>query len=159
MSRLPLGLGLSRRARACRDGLNRQGAGVDQVDFIRFFAALILVLGLLGGFWVILRKGWLPSGFSGLVNLQPARGARRLSIRESLLLDPRRRVVIVRADGIEYVVLLGAAGETLLDTRPAPPEPVFEPVFDTQPDMDSETDPDVDNQADSAPPETGDSKP
>jgi len=124
---------------------------VDQVDFIRFFAALILVLGLLGGFWVILRKGWLPSGFSGLVNLQPARGARRLSIRESLLLDPRRRVVIVRADGIEYVVLLGATGETVLDTRPAPPEPVFEPVFESAPDMDSE--------ADSAAPETGDSQP
>lgn len=109
------------------------------------------MLGLLGGFWVILRKGWLPSGFSGLVNLQPARGPRRLSIRESLLLDPRRRVVIVRADGIEHVVLLGASGETVLDTRPAPPEPVFEPVFEAQPDMDSE--------ADSAPRKTGDSKP
>ncbi|MCH8490378.1 MAG: flagellar biosynthetic protein FliO [Oceanicaulis sp.] len=136
---------------------------MDGVDFIRFFAALILVLGLLGGFWVILRKGWLPSGFSGLVNLQPARGARRLSIRESLLLDPRRRVVIVRADGIEYVLLLGAAGETLLDTRPAPPEPVFEPVFETAPDMDSpgdsEPDPGMDSEADSAPRKTGDSQP
>ncbi|MGY6627159.1 MAG: flagellar biosynthetic protein FliO [Oceanicaulis sp.] len=132
---------------------------MDQVDFIRFFAALILVLGLLGGFWVILRKGWLPSGFSGLVNLQPARGARRLSIRESLLLDPRRRVVIVRADGMEYVVLLGAAGETLLDTRPAPPEPVFEPVFESAPDVASGTDPDMDSQADSAPRKTGDSQP
>jgi flagellar protein FliO/FliZ len=153
----------ARAARTRRQSFNRQGAGLDQVDFIRFFAALILVLGLLGGFWVILRKGWLPSGFSGLVNLQPTRGARRLSIRESLLLDPRRRVVIVRADGIEHVVLLGATGETVLDTRPAPPEPVFEPVFDTQPDMDSpgdsETDPDVDSQADSATPETGDRRP
>jgi flagellar protein FliO/FliZ len=155
MSRLPLGLELPRRAHAGRDGLNGQGAGVDQVDFIRFFAALILVLGLLGGFWVILRKGWLPSGFSGFVNLQPARGARRLSIRESLLLDPRRRLVIVRADGMEYVVLLGAAGETLLDTRPAPPEPVFEPAQSA----DSATDPDMDSEADSAPRKTGDSKP
>ncbi|WBQ09707.1 flagellar biosynthetic protein FliO [Hyphomonadaceae bacterium ML37] len=132
---------------------------MDQVDFIRFFAALILVLGLLGGFWVILRKGWLPSGFSGLVNLQPARGARRLSIRESLLLDPRRRVVIVRADGIEHVVLLGASGETVLDTRPAPPEPVFEPVFESAPDVDSEPDPDMDSDADSAARRAGDSQP
>lgn len=129
----------------------------------RFFAGLILVLGLLALFWVILRKGWLPPGLSGLVQLQPARGARRLSVRESLLLDPRRRVVIVRADGIEHVVLLGASGETVLDTRPAPPEPVFEPVFETGPDIDSpgdsETDPDVDSEADSAPRKTGDSKP
>lgn len=153
----------ARAARTRRQSFNRQGAGLDQVDFIRFFAALILVLGLLGGFWVILRKGWLPSGFSGLVQFQPARGARRLSIRESLLLDPRRRVVIVRADGMEYVVLLGAAGETLLDTRPAPPEPVFAPVFESAPDEDSpgdsEPDPGMDSEADSAPRKTGDSQP
>ncbi len=142
-----------------RGGRNRQGASVDQVDFIRFFAALILVLGLLGGFWVILRKGWLPSGFSGLVNLQPARGARRLSVRESLLLDPRRRVVIVRADGIEHVVLLGASGETVLDTRPAPPEPVFEPVFAPVENGDGETGPDGDSEADSAARKSGDSEP
>ncbi len=128
---------------------------MDQVDFIRFFAALILVLGLLGGFWVILRKGWLPSGFSGLVNLQAARGARRLSIRESLLLDPRRRVVIVRADGIEHVVLLGASGETVLDTRPALPEPVFEPVLEPV----LEPGPDMDSEVDSATAQTGDSQP
>lgn len=125
----------------------------------RFFAGLILVLGLLALFWVILRKGWLPPGLSGMVQFQPARGARRLSIRESLLLDPRRRVVIVRVDGIEHVVLLGAAGETLLDTRPAPPEPVFEPVFDPPQSVDSETGPGMDSEADSAPRKTGNSQP
>jgi flagellar protein FliO/FliZ len=149
----------ARVARPWRDGLDRQGGRVDQVDFIRFFAALILVLGLLGGFWVILRKGWLPSGFSGLMTLQPARGARRLSVRESLLLDPRRRVVIVRADGIEHVVLLGASGETVLDTRPAPAEPVFMPVFEATESVDSQTDPATDPGADSAAPKPGDSRP
>ncbi|MCC5995220.1 MAG: flagellar biosynthetic protein FliO [Oceanicaulis sp.] len=105
---------------------------MDQVDFIRFFAALILVLGLLGGLAVILRKGWLPSGFAGLTSFQSPRGARRLSVRESLAIDPRRRVVIVRADGRDHVVLLGLNGETILDAVTAPPEPVFEPVFEPE---------------------------
>lgn len=67
--------------------------------------------------------------------------------------------MIVRADGIEHVVLLGASGETVLDTRPAPPEPVFEPVFESAPDVDSEPDPDMDSDADSAARRAGDSQP
>lgn len=118
---------------------------MDQVDFIRFFAALILVLGLLGGFALILRKGWLPTGFAGLAQFQPPRGTRRISVRESLAIDPRRRVVIVRADGKDHVVLLGMNGETVLDAVPVPPEPVFEPVFETGEDADSRADtPDLD---------------
>ncbi|WP_199200489.1 flagellar biosynthetic protein FliO [Alkalicaulis satelles] len=105
---------------------------MDQVDFIRFFAALILVLGLLGGLALILRKGWVPPGFASFSQFQAPRSARRLGVRESLVIDPRRRVVIVRADGKDHVVLLGLNGETVLDAVPAPPEPVFEPVFEPE---------------------------
>lgn len=99
---------------------------MDLIDFSRYFAALLVVLGLLGGVAVILRKGWLPAGFAGFQTLE--RRARRLSVKESLILDPRRRVVIVKTDDTEHVLLLGPERETLLETRPAKAEPVFEPV-------------------------------
>jgi flagellar protein FliO/FliZ len=34
--------------------------------------------------------------------------SRRLHIVESLMIDPRRRLVIVRCDGVEHLLLLGA---------------------------------------------------
>ena len=104
------------------------GDGVDLIDFSRYFAALLVVLGLLGGVAVVLRKGWLPAGLGGFA--LPERRERRLQVTDSLILDPRRRVVIVRADATEHVLLLGPERETVLDSRPARPQPVFAPEFD-----------------------------
>lgn len=100
---------------------------MDIIDFSRYFAALLVVLGLLGGFAVIVRRGWLPGGFPALANLTGPRQVRRLDVKESLILDPRRRVVIVKADDEEHVLLLGPERETVLTTRPAKAVPVFEP--------------------------------
>ncbi|MGJ3230624.1 MAG: flagellar biosynthetic protein FliO [Oceanicaulis sp.] len=100
---------------------------MDLIDFSRYFAALLVVLGLLGGVAVILRKGWLPSGLAGFQGLE--RRDRRLSVKESLTLDPRRRVVIVKSDDVEHVLLLGPERETVLHSRPAKAEPVFEPAL------------------------------
>lgn len=95
------------------------------LDFARYVAGLVLVLGLLAGFAFILRRGYaqgLIPGFPGQAS------ARRMRLVESLMIDPRRRVVIVEVDETEHVVLLGAERETLLDSRPAPENPpVFEP--------------------------------
>ncbi len=100
---------------------------MDIIDFSRYFAALLVVLGLLGGFAVIVRRGWLPGGFPAIANLTGPRLERRLEVKESLILDPRRRILIVKADAEEHVLLLGPERETLLTTRPAKQEPVFEP--------------------------------
>lgn len=104
---------------------------MDLIDFSRYFAALLVVLGLLGGFALLVRNGWIPGsiqGFSGLSNITGQRPERRLSVKETLILDPRRRVVIVKSDTEEHVLLLGPERETVLSTREAKPEPVFEPV-------------------------------
>jgi len=106
---------------------------LDQLDFIRYFAALIIVLGLLGGFAVVARRAGWTGAMPGLDRLAPRRTEKRLEIRENLILDPRRRVVIVRADDHDHVLLLGPERETLLETRPARPEPVFEPVLPDEP--------------------------
>ncbi|GGE40098.1 hypothetical protein GCM10011367_13200 [Marinicauda pacifica] len=98
---------------------------MDMLDFARYVAGLILVLGLLAGFAYILRRGYAQ----GLLPGFPGQGSvRRMRLVESLMIDPRRRVVIVEVDETEHVVLLGVAGETLLDSRASPPKaPEFEP--------------------------------
>jgi flagellar protein FliO/FliZ len=100
---------------------------VDIVDFSRYFAGLLIVMGLLVGFAVIVRRGWLPGGFPALGNLSAQRLERRLAVKESLILDPRRRVVIVKADDQEHVLLLGPERETLLASHAAHAAPVFMP--------------------------------
>ena len=109
---------------------------MDLIDFSRYFAALLVVLGLLGGFALLARRGWIPGGMQGLSSFSALSGAkpeRRLSVKETLILDPRRRMVIVRADDEEHVVLLGPERETLVSSRPAKAEPVFEPVAPDRP--------------------------
>ena len=101
---------------------------VNQLDMVRYFAALIIVLGLLGGFAVVARRAGWTGALPGLDRFAPARTDRRLSIRESLVLDPRRRVVIIKADDREHVVLLGLEGEQLLESRDMKADPVFEPA-------------------------------
>jgi flagellar protein FliO/FliZ len=47
---------------------------------------------------------------------------RRLAIIESLTLDPQRRLVLVRMDDQERLLLLGE-GRVLAEARAAPPRP------------------------------------
>lgn len=111
---------------------------MDQLDIIRYFAALILVLGLLGGFAVVARRaGWMGP-MPMLDRWSTSTRKRRLSITETLMLDPRRKVVIVRVDDAEHVLLLGAEREQVLDRAPAKDEPVFEPVAPDTVDTDAE---------------------
>ncbi len=47
--------------------------------------------------------------------LRPGAGApRRLKISESMMLDPRRRLVIVACDGREHLLLLSPAGDLVV---------------------------------------------
>jgi flagellar protein FliO/FliZ len=82
---------------------------MDPSEYLRFAAALIFVLALLGAFAFAARA----MGFLQNVGRKP--GSRRLSTIESLMLDARRRVVIVRRDGKEHVILLGPNSETVLE--------------------------------------------
>ncbi len=73
------------------------------IDLIRWFASLAVVLGLIGLCAVVMRR-YGPDMFK---RLQTARGPRRLTLVESLMLDPQRRLVLVSLDGREQLVLLG----------------------------------------------------
>ena len=81
----------------------------DPTQYLRFVAALIFLLGLIGAAAFALRAfGFIPQG----VQRRPTQ--RRLGIVESLMLDARRRLIIVRRDNKEYLLLVSATGETLL---------------------------------------------
>ncbi len=47
-------------------------------------------------------------------------GGRRLAVQEVLPLDPKRRLVLVRCDGRDLLLLTGGAGEVSLGWLPGP---------------------------------------
>ena len=83
------------------------------VQILSMLAALAVTLGLFGlAVWGFRR--YAPAGF---LPLQPPR-TRRLAIVESLMLDTQRRLVLVRLDDQERLILLGEG--QLLSGAPSP---------------------------------------
>jgi len=84
-------------------------------DLLQFALALAFVLALIGLAAVAARR----FGLGGA--LPRAAGRRRLAIVEVLPLDGRRRLVLLRRDGAEQLVILGANGETGIEAGIAAP--------------------------------------
>ena len=97
---------------------------MDLANFARAVFALAITIGLIGLAGVALRR----FGPEAMARLAPAHAARRLSVVETLVLDPTRRLVIVACDGQERLLLLGE-GQVL----PAPPAPPAAPTPQTTP--------------------------
>ncbi len=76
---------------------------MDFLDVFRAVFALAVTLGLVGLFAVALRR----FGPDFLTRFQPTRSERRMTLVESLPLDPTRRLVLVRLDDEERLILLG----------------------------------------------------
>ena len=76
---------------------------MDFAEFARAVFALLLTLGLIGLASVGLRR-WGPET---LARFQSQRRVRRMSVVETLVLDPARRLVLVSVDGREQLLLLG----------------------------------------------------
>ena len=90
---------------------------MDFVETIRAIAALGVTLGLIG----LAAYGARRWGPDWLTRLAPDRADKRLTLIESLPLDASRRLVLVRFDGAEKLILLGDGH--LLDTPPPAPKP------------------------------------
>jgi flagellar protein FliO/FliZ len=105
------------------------GKSMDIVAFLRAVFALALVLGLILGLAYALRR-YAPQL---MARLQAQRGQRRLQVVETLVLDPARRLVLVRIDDTERVILLGE-GSQLGDVSPLP-KPALAPVSDPDQDL------------------------
>jgi flagellar protein FliO/FliZ len=100
---------------------------MDWIDWARGLFGLIATLAMIAGAALLARR-------FGMITPRPAGQVRRLRVQESLMLDPRRRLVLIRADDREHLVLLSATGETLLSSSVAlasapatPPAPAAQP--------------------------------
>lgn len=82
------------------------------VDYLRFLAALIFVLGLIGLlYWLVRRYAAHSLGSFGM----SGSGGGRLQVVESRPIDPRHRLVLVRRDSVEHLLLLGTEGDLVVE--------------------------------------------
>ena len=98
---------------------------MDVIDLARYFGALILVLGLMGGAWLATKRYGVP----GIIQRQ---NLRRLSVVESLMIGSRHKLMLVKRDGTEHLVLMGPQGATLIETGIAATAPV---AFALEPEL------------------------
>lgn len=93
---------------------------MDEPDPLRILMALLLVLSLIGLMALVLRRLAASGKFSGHVSV-PGQG--RLHVIETRYLDARRRLVLIRRDRTEHLLLLADGRETILESHiPSPPE-------------------------------------
>jgi flagellar protein FliO/FliZ len=81
---------------------------MDFVTYLKFTLSLGLVLALFG-LIVWAAKRYLPGVRVG------SRAGRRLQLVEVLMIDTRRRLVLVRRDDVEHLILLGTTSETVVE--------------------------------------------
>ena len=83
---------------------------MELADYVRFAISLLLVLGIIG----IAAWGARRLGLAGRLPATTGRG-RRLGVVEIAPLDPKRRLVLVRRDGVEHLLLLGSGGDVVVE--------------------------------------------
>lgn len=98
---------------------------MDFSEIFRFVAALAFILGLIGVCALLARRFGLAPGASAMGS------QRRLGIVEVKPVDAKHRLVLVRRDGKEHLVLMGGDTPLLLESGINAPEPTL--VEETSP--------------------------
>ena len=85
---------------------------MDFLDLLRAMFALAFTLGIIG------MAAWAARRYAPqmLARLSAERGERRMQVVETLVLDPARRLVLVRVDNEERLLILGE-GRELIEPR------------------------------------------
>lgn len=78
--------------------------------YFRFVAALLFVLGIIGVFALLARR-FVP----GARNINRRGVKRRLSVVEVIPVDTKRRLVLLKRDDTEHLVMLGPTGDTVIE--------------------------------------------
>ncbi|MBK8208566.1 MAG: FliO/MopB family protein [Rhodospirillales bacterium] len=91
------------------------------VDYGQFVLALLFVLGLIGAAALLARRFGLAQ------TVRPQGERRRLAVVESLAIDGKRRLLLVRRDDVEHLLILAPATETVIE-RSIRPFPVTDAV-------------------------------
>ena len=85
---------------------------MDIGEYFRFVVALVFVLALIATFALVARR----AGFGFPTSASKSVAERRLSVIEVTPVDGRRRLVLVRRDNMEHLLLLGPTTETVIET-------------------------------------------
>lgn len=86
---------------------------MDLSEYLKFVAVLAFVIALIAGFaWLVARSGLLPTA----VMKRKAGETPRLSVKEVLPLDARRRLVLIQRDDVEHLLLLGGDSESVIES-------------------------------------------
>src|SRR5881398_1438027 len=88
------------------DGLFGEGSLI-----LRFIVAFVIVLGLIGAtFWIIRRFGGARVGAAAQRGRQP-----RLAVIDAAPVDGRRRLVLVRRDNVEHLLMIGGPTDIVVE--------------------------------------------
>jgi flagellar protein FliO/FliZ len=105
---------------------------MDVINMMHYFAALLFVAALAGAALLVKRYGSNPQAFRDSLNtsLGGKLGKwdfkipeRRLAVVETLMLGPKQRLLIVRRDNVEHLVLSGPDGASVIEANIAPKAP------------------------------------
>ena len=89
-------------------------------DYLKYALALVFVLSLIGLVAVIARR----VGF-GLSTTVHGKRQRRLGIIESMNVDGKRKLVLIKRDNTEHLILLGADSDLLIESAAVPQQNAF----------------------------------
>lgn len=79
--------------------------------YLQFALALAFVLALIG------LLAWAVRRFGLFAQVMPVRsGKKRLSVVEVAAVDAKRRLILVRRDEMEHLILLGANSDTVVES-------------------------------------------
>lgn len=87
--------------------------GAEMPLAMRFFIAFVIVLALIGAFfWVMRRFGAERLGSAGNRGRQP-----RLAVIDAAPVDGRRRLVLIRRDNVEHLLMIGGPSDVVVEAN------------------------------------------
>lgn len=89
---------------------------MDFMTYAQFVLVLIIVIGMILGMAYVVKRFGLQNALQG-----PLGRKRRLSTVESANLDGRHRVILLRRDDVEHLVLVGPNTSQIIETGIAAP--------------------------------------
>lgn len=90
---------------------------MDTISYAKFILALVFVLGLIGLLTLVVRRFGL-----GMPQTPFKRAhEKRLGLVEVMPIDGKRRLVLIKRDNVEHLIILGATEETIVETNIVPP--------------------------------------
>ncbi|MBV8837648.1 MAG: flagellar biosynthetic protein FliO [Alphaproteobacteria bacterium] len=97
--------------------------GAEGSLIVRFIVAFVIVLGLIGAtFWIIRRFGATRVGAAAQRGRQP-----RLAVIDAAPVDGRRRLVLVRRDNVEHLLMIGGPSDIVVEQNIVRAVPVTPP--------------------------------